>query len=263
LERMIKRIKLFDFDFISEREVLPVVNYILNAESYEKDGHFPFLITPNVDDIVKFSKDENKELRNYFLRSTYILPDGQPIVWASKLFFKQKIARRLPGSDLLPLLLDQSKTKCKVLALISADNIADALKESNPNVISYTLPFFDKNDTKTIDEITRKCVNILLANDIKIVIIGVSFPKQNILAINIYNSLKARQVERMPLFCMLGASFEFYLGIKSRAPLYVQRMGLEWFHRFAKEPKRLFRRYFIEGMAFFPILFKELKEKQV
>jgi N-acetylglucosaminyldiphosphoundecaprenol N-acetyl-beta-D-mannosaminyltransferase len=260
---MIKRVKLFEFDFISEREVSPVVDDILNADSYEKVGHFPFVITPNVDDIVKFSKDENNELRSYFLKSIYILPDGQPIVWASKLFFKQKIAKRLPGSDLLPSLLDKSKSKCNILALISADKIAEALKENNPNVICYTLPLFDKNDVNAIAEITDNCIKILSANDIKIVIIGVSFPKQNILAINIYNKLKALKIAPMPLFCMLGASFEFYLGIKSRAPLYVQKAGLEWLHRFASEPKRLFRRYFIEGMAFFPILVKELKEKQV
>jgi N-acetylglucosaminyldiphosphoundecaprenol N-acetyl-beta-D-mannosaminyltransferase len=139
--------------------------------------------------------------------------------------------------------------------------LGQGLKISNPGATCYTLPFFDKNDDNIIQEITDNCVKIILENNIKIVLIGISFPKQNILAINIYNKLKAIQTEQIPLFCMLGASFEFYLRLKKRAPAYVQKFGLEWLHRFSKEPARLFKRYFIDDIGFFPILFKELLKK--
>jgi N-acetylglucosaminyldiphosphoundecaprenol N-acetyl-beta-D-mannosaminyltransferase len=93
------------------------------------------------------------------------------------------------------------------------------------------------------------------------VIIGISFPKQDILALNIYNRLKELNANRIPLFCMLGASFEFYLKLKKRAPVFLQKIGFEWLYRFSTEPKRLFKRYFIDDVAFLPILFKEFLKK--
>ena len=257
---MNKYVKLFGFDFISESDISVMAGKILNAESYEKDGLFPYLITPNVDDIVKFSKDENKELKDTFTKSIYVLPDGQLIVWASSLT-KDKMAQRLPGSDLLPHLLDESKSNHKFLALTSSEKISDSLKEKNKNVVCYTLPFFDRMNAGVIDEVTTNCVKLIRENNIRIVIVGISFPKQNILAINIHKKLKAEGIEQMPLFCMLGASFEFYLKFKKRAPVLMQKLGLEWFHRFTTDPKRLFRRYFIEDMAFFPILFREVMKR--
>jgi len=258
---MNKYVKLFGFDFISEGDISVMAGKILNAETYEKDGYYPYLITPNVDDIVKFSRTENEELRDTFSKSIYILPDGQLIVWASSLI-KEKMAQRLPGSDLLPHLLDESKSSHKFLALTSSDKISDALLKKNKNVVCYTLPFFDRMNERVIDEVTTNCVKLIKENNIKIVIVGISFPKQNLLAINIHKKLKAENIAQMPLFCMMGASFEFYLKFKKRAPVLMQKLGLEWLHRFASEPKRLFRRYFIEDMAFFPILYREVMKRR-
>jgi N-acetylglucosaminyldiphosphoundecaprenol N-acetyl-beta-D-mannosaminyltransferase len=60
-----------------------------------------------------------------------------------------------------------------------------------------------------------------------------------------------------PLFAAVGASFEMLFGLKKQAPLWVRRAGLEWFFRFVQEPRRLFRRYFIDDMAFFPLVWRE------
>jgi N-acetylglucosaminyldiphosphoundecaprenol N-acetyl-beta-D-mannosaminyltransferase len=257
---MIKRVELFGFNFISEANITTVVDDILKSNSYEENGKYPFLITPNIDYLVNFSKSTNKELKATFLNSAYILPDGQPIIFASKLF-KNKLPKRLAGSDLLPLLWNESKAGFKVLALTSSENISGLLQKDNTNSICYTLPFFDLNDKDTIQKITNECADILLKENIKIVIIGISFPKQDILALNIYNRLKELNANRIPLFCMLGASFEFYLKLKKRAPVFLQKIGFEWLYRFSTEPKRLFKRYFIDDVAFLPILFKEFLKK--
>ncbi len=67
----------------------------------------------------------------------------------------------------------------------------------------------------------------------------------------------------MPLFLLMGASFEFYLGLKKRAPVIWQKAGLEWFYRFTQEPHRLFKRFFIDDLQFFPIVAREfLKGKK-
>ncbi len=57
---------------------------------------------------------------------------------------------------------------------------------------------------------------------------------------------------------LLGASFEFYFGIKSRAPGWMQRNGLEWLHRFASEPRRMWKRYTVDNFRFAWMSLKEL-----
>jgi UDP-N-acetyl-D-mannosaminuronic acid transferase (WecB/TagA/CpsF family) len=133
---MIKRVELFGFNFISEANITTVVDDILKSNSYEENGKYPFLITPNIDYLVNFSKSTNKELKATFLNSAYILPDGQPIIFASKLF-KNKLPKRLAGSDLLPLLWNESKAGFKVLALTSSENISGLLQTQTQFVIRY------------------------------------------------------------------------------------------------------------------------------
>lgn len=254
---MLKHVQLFGFNFISESNLSPIIDDIIAQDSYETGGCLPFLITPNVDEIVKFSKTEHAELKKLSVKSMYILPDGQPIVWSAKLFGK-KLQNRLTGSDLFPLLLNNNR-RGKILALTSSATISEALVKENPDIICYSLPFFGAKDANAIEEITNNCVKIISDNDIKIVIVGISSPKQHLLAVRTYAKLKAAQVNKIPLFCMLGASMEFYLNLKNRAPVFVQKIGMEWLYRFFSEPKRLFKRYFVEDIAFFSILFKEFK----
>ena len=60
------------------------------------------------------------------------------------------------------------------------------------------------------------------------------------------------------LFMALGATIDFEAGVKKRAPRIWQRMCLEWLYRFIQEPKRLFKRYFVEDLKFFGLFAKQL-----
>jgi N-acetylglucosaminyldiphosphoundecaprenol N-acetyl-beta-D-mannosaminyltransferase len=55
----------------------------------------------------------------------------------------------------------------------------------------------------------------------------------------------------------IGGAFEVMAGLSKRAPRWMQKSGLEWFYRFIQEPKRLFRRYFIEAPQFIPLIIKQ------
>jgi N-acetylglucosaminyldiphosphoundecaprenol N-acetyl-beta-D-mannosaminyltransferase len=255
---MLKKIDLFGFSFISAPHINIIVDDILNSESFNTANKAPFLLTPNVDILVQLSKPEYKELRDILINSLYILPDGQPIVWSSKLLGKP-LQARLSGSDLFPVIWEKSKSyPFKILALTSSQQVSDLLKNEHENVICYTLPFFQTTDKASIDRINSECAAIITQNNVKLVLIGISFPKQNILAVDIYKILINNDYKEIPLFASLGASFEFYLNLKKRAPVFFQEMGLEWLFRFFKEPRRLFRRYFIEAPKFILILINEL-----
>jgi len=59
----------------------------------------------------------------------------------------------------------------------------------------------------------------------------------------------------------VGAAQEFALGLKKRAPQWMQQNGLEWLWRLLSHPKKLWRRYLVEGPAFIPIFFREWKKR--
>jgi N-acetylglucosaminyldiphosphoundecaprenol N-acetyl-beta-D-mannosaminyltransferase len=52
----------------------------------------------------------------------------------------------------------------------------------------------------------------------------------------------------------IGGAFEVTAGLINRAPVWMQKAGLEWFYRFTQEPKRMFKRYFIEAPVFIPLV---------
>jgi hypothetical protein len=62
---------------------------------------------------------------------------------------------------------------------------------------------------------------------------------------------------KIPFAMGVGGTFDVAAGHVKRAPIWMQRSGLEWFYRFLQEPRRMFRRYFIEDMAFIGLLLKE------
>nr|WP_316047395.1 WecB/TagA/CpsF family glycosyltransferase [Planococcus glaciei] len=62
---------------------------------------------------------------------------------------------------------------------------------------------------------------------------------------------------KVPVSLGIGASFDFEAGTIRRAPIWMQKSGLEWFWRFCQEPKRMFKRYFIDDSQFFLLLLKE------
>jgi N-acetylglucosaminyldiphosphoundecaprenol N-acetyl-beta-D-mannosaminyltransferase len=61
----------------------------------------------------------------------------------------------------------------------------------------------------------------------------------------------------VPFAMGVGGTFDVVVGQVKRAPLWMQRSGFEWFFRFLQEPRRMFKRYFIDDMVFFWLLAKE------
>lgn len=74
--------------------------------------------------------------------------------------------------------------------------------------------------------------------------VGMTAPKQEKWVAENRHRLKA------PIIGSVGAVFDFYAGSNPRAPLWMRKTGLEWLHRLAKEPKRMWRRNFISNPAF-------------
>jgi N-acetylglucosaminyldiphosphoundecaprenol N-acetyl-beta-D-mannosaminyltransferase len=247
--------ELFGLPFLSEARVEAIAERLLAPQP--DDGLLPLVITPNVDYIVRLAEPDMAPLRAALQLSRWVLPDGQPIVWTSRVG-GQPLASRLAGSALFPVLwralVAQSR---RVVAVVASEATGTRLRAELPDLGVVVPPMFDESDEAQLSNVVEQCWEVIQRAEPEFVFIGISFPKQQRVALALIAKAQARG--QVPLFLTLGASFEMYLGVHRRAPQWMQRLGLEWFFRFALEPKRLFRRYFVTDMRFLPMFFREVR----
>ena len=190
-------------------------------------------------------------LRDIYNSSDMNLADGVPIVWASR-FLGDPIHGRVTGLDLLPLFSEWSARKGYTFFFLGAkEGVAEELKtvltRKHPSlriVGVYSPPFADEFSAEEDDKIVR------LVNSAKPNVLWVSLtaPKQDVW---IHKTISRLEVN---IALGVGGAFEVTAGIIARAPRWMQKYGLEWFFRFMQEPRRLFKRYFVEAPVFFPLI---------
>lgn len=202
-----------------------------------------YVVTPNVDHIVRLEKDE--ELQKVYKNASLILTDGKPLIWISK-WYKTPIKEKISGSDLFPRVCELAANKNYTMYLLGAaegvaDTAAKNLMKKYPglNVVgTYSPPFgFEKNEQEMIKIKTQ-----IQEVHPDILIVGLGCPKQEKF---MYYHCKELGV---PISFGLGASIDFEAGNIKRAPKWMSNHGLEWLYRFSKEPKRLFKRYFVDAL---------------
>lgn len=210
-----------------------------------------YVVTPNVDHIVKL--EEDKEFREVYKEADLILTDGMPLIWISKLK-KNPIKEKVSGSDLFPRVCKLASDKgYKVFLLGAAEGVAARAAENlsskynRLNIVGTYSPSygFEKKE----DEI-QKIIEII--NEVKpdILAVGLGAPKQEKFLYKYRNQLN------VPVSLAIGASIDFEAGNIERAPEWMQYSGLEWAYRLFKEPKRMFKRYLVDDMKIFKLIFK-------
>lgn len=210
-----------------------------------------YVVTPNVDHIVKLEKD--KEFQEVYKEADLILTDGMPLIWISKMK-KTPIKEKVSGSDLFPEVCKLAANKgYKVFLLGAAEGVAAKAAENlkgkykGLNIVGTYSPSygFEKNEEE-IQQIIK------MINEVKpeVLAVGLGAPKQEKFLYNYRNQLN------VPVALAIGASIDFEAGNIDRAPEWMQRSGLEWFYRLCKEPKRMFKRYLVDDMKIFKLVFK-------
>lgn len=213
-----------------------------------------YVVTPNVDHIVRLERDG--ELKEVYRHADLILTDGKPLVWISKLYGKP-IKEKISGSDLFPRLCALAAKKgYKMFFLGAAEGVAAKAAENLTKrfeglqvVGTYSPPFaFEKDKAER-----AKIVKMIKDVSPHILIVGLGCPKQELFI------LHNKDVLGVPLSLGLGASLDFEAGKIKRAPAWMSEHGLEWFYRFLKEPKRMFKRYFIDDVKILGLVWKYRK----
>lgn len=210
-----------------------------------------FVVTPNVDHMVKLQND--KKFLTAYQNAGLVAVDGTPIMLAAK-WYGKPLKEKITGPRLTEQVVKMAaKNHFSVFVLGAGPGVADQaaknLLKKYPGfkyVGSYSPPFgFEK------DEAERKHI-IEIVNDSKaqIVITGMGSPKTEIFLSEIYQKLNAN------VSLSIGAAIDFFAGTVKRCPEWINKIGMEWFYRFLKDPKRMGKRYFIDDIAFLSLMFK-------
>ena len=192
----------------------------------------------------------NKKLKESVINSDLINADGMGIVWAAK-FLGYNIKERVAGIDLMNNLVELAYEKKYTCFFLGAkEHVVRKLvnyyshKYSKNIIAGFRNGYFNIDDEKLIiDQIIKSKANILF--------VAITSPKKEIFLNKYKNELKS-----INLIMGVGGSFDVISGEVKRAPLFMQKIGLEWFYRFVQEPGRMWRRYLIGNIKFIIIIFK-------
>ena len=205
-------------------------------------------VVVNVDKLVKARSDA--ELRRIINECALINADGMPVVWASRLLGKP-LKERVAGVDLFESLMKRSAEKgWRVFLLGAREEIVSKVRSLYVAKYPGLVIAGHRNGYWSADEEAGVVTQIQEARA-DILFVAISSPKKE-------QFLGRYQAQMKVPFAMgVGGTFDVAAGKVKRAPVWMQRIGFEWFYRFLQEPRRMFRRYFIEDMAFFGMLARE------
>ena len=192
-----------------------------------------WILALNLDLVARGQRD--KSFADLMKSADITVADGYPLVWgARKKDRNLKPFDRATGSDLTQALVhcvEPSKT-----AIIGGKDPKRALKKEglDPDGGWFVFDGIVQLDEDWVKDLQSKL------NGRTLVFVALGVPKQE--------KLIALLRPAMPetTFIGVGGSFEFIAGLSARAPVWMQKRGLEWFYRLCTEPRRLWKRYLID-----------------
>lgn len=186
------------------------------------------------------------ELARIHAQAGMVTPDGMPLVWLSRLRGERAVDR-VYGPDLLLACCARAAQRGWRFFFYGGDEgvaerLAERLVEQFPGlrvVGTFTPPFRPLTDAEDADVVRR-----INASDADIVWVGLSTPKQE------RWMAEHRDRLRVPVLVGVGAAFDINSGRVRQAPRWMRENGLEWTYRLVQEPRRLWRRYILQGSQF-------------
>jgi N-acetylglucosaminyldiphosphoundecaprenol N-acetyl-beta-D-mannosaminyltransferase len=206
----------------------------------------------NADKVVKAARDP--ELAGIISRCALINADGMPVVWASHLL-GQPLKERVTGIDLFFGLLQRAEREGWRIYFLGAKEeiVTEVVRRAQQQHPALQIAGHRNGYWKPAEE--KSVVEAITASRPDILFVAINSPrKEEFLA-------KYQLDMRVPFAMGVGGTFDVMAGLTKRAPVWMQRTGFEWFYRFLQEPRRMFRRYFIEDMGFFWLLARAMVQR--
>ena len=244
---MITTVHILDVPFadVTERELIDLLDEGMGAGMQRQVCFVP------TNSILAARKDE--AVKKTYEEADFVICDGVPVWWASS-FLGKPLKQRLTGFDFFPHFIAHCAEKgYRIFLMGASDGVAAALtnkyRSAYPNIQivgNYAPPFMPVFS----DEENKKVVSMINESGADVLFVSLTAPKQDLWIHEHLPSL------HMKLAMGVGAAFDAENGSIRRAPVLMQQMGLEWFFRFLQEPRRLFKRYFLEAPVFILLIIK-------
>ncbi|WP_426100710.1 WecB/TagA/CpsF family glycosyltransferase [Massilia sp. TSP1-1-2] len=205
-------------------------------------------VVVNVDKLVKASRAP--ELRRIINDCDLVSADGMPVVWAARLLGKP-LKERVAGIDLFEALMERAAERgWRVFLLGAREEVVARVRALYEQKYRGLVIAGHRNGYWSAAE-EINVVEQVGASRADLLFVAISSPKKE----QFLGQYQARM--QVPFAMGVGGSFDVAAGLVRRAPRWMQRAGLEWFYRFLQEPRRMFRRYFIDDVAFLWLFLKE------
>lgn len=210
-----------------------------------------YVVEVNVDVVVKMEQDAL--LRRIAAEADLTLVDGQPLMWIAK-WYGHPLKQKISGSDLVPALLQKAGAEGRSVFVLggkgdAAARAAENLRRTCPGLViagAFSPSMGFEQRPEELDAIRTMLQKA--APDILLACFGC--PKQEKWVYENYRVCGAG------VTLCAGATVDFLAGTVRRAPRVLSDHGLEWLYRFAREPRRLFRRYFVDDMQIIHLAWK-------
>ena len=228
-------------------DVVRLQDAVARVEAYIAEGGLHQGVGVNLDQFLKMHNDP--EFRQMIIDADLITADGHPIVWTSWLW-GTPLPERVPGIDLFEALLPVSAAKGYRIFLLGAkeeslQGAAAAYKRRYPalNIVGMRNGYFtEEEEPEIIEQINASGADMLF--------IAISSPKKE-------EFVERNRAQLQVAFALgVGGAYDIAAGLTSRAPWWLQRMGIEWVWRLAQEPRRMGPRV-RENFGFLRVIAKE------
>jgi N-acetylglucosaminyldiphosphoundecaprenol N-acetyl-beta-D-mannosaminyltransferase len=188
---------------------------------------------------------EDPRFREILDAAGLVIPDGMPMVWIGRLEGHREMKRRTPGSEVMEYFCRETGPKYRHFFYGGAPGVADELARAEQQrhgiqiAGTYCPPFrpLTQEEELEVESVIRESAPDVLW-------VGLSTPKQE------KWMYEHRKRIHVPVMFGVGAAFDMNTGRLKRAPMWMQDAGLEWFFRLVMEPRRLWRRYIVNGSKF-------------
>lgn len=213
------------------------------------------LITPNLDHLVKLQRD--KEFYEVYQQADWVVCDSRILYFCSKVL-RHSFVETIPGSSFFTAfyLFHKDDVNCRIYLLGAKEGIAVIAQERINKKVGRQLVVGAHSPSFGFEKSEEECEELIErinASGANVLLVGVGAPKQE--------KWIMKYRKRMPqvkIFMALGATIDFEAGTLKRAPRIFQKIGMEWLYRCLMEPKRLFRRYFMDDIKFFYYFIRQL-----
>ena len=241
-----KRERFLDVDF----DVMPIDELLAKVGSVDKDTPLQYVVTPNVDHVVRLHnrQDEFPSLPEIYRKADLCVCDSKVLSRLAK--WRGLDLPVTVGTDLAELVFERLARDGDHIVVIGGDALLlRELRQKFPH-LSFSQHLPPMGLTRNA-EARRAAAEFIVREKPRFTFICVGSPQQEMIA---------AEAAFMPgsggiAFCV-GAALEFITDRQRRAPKLARRLGLEWAHRLVTNPRRLWRRYLVEGPAIFLLAYR-------